>query len=156
MSATPRITRTYIASMRTPAAYAVGGGASGRDRARVSTSRMGDGGQAGAIGAGSHPPSGTGETVSKEQGRDHQRKELSTGVINREHTGGRANACTDRGSGAVTTGTSVNGTPMTRDLRMRVKHLPDKEKDRCANTGLLQEVSLVVTVGIRSDRRQTA
>jgi hypothetical protein len=123
---------------------------------------MGDGGQARAIGAGLHSSAGTDQALSREQRRVRQRRAFSASVIDVEHAGTdegeRANACTRQGQGqhidssAMTTSTSVNGRPMTRN----VKHLPDKEKDRCANTGLLQEVSLVVTVGIRSDRRQTA
>jgi hypothetical protein len=101
---------------------------------------------------------GADTAISREQGRVRQRKEIC--VIRRgwfaNDESMRANACERQGRiislGAMTTRTSVNGTPMTRCM----KHLPENEKDRCANTGLLQEVSLVVTVGIRSDRRQTA
>jgi hypothetical protein len=50
----------------------------------------------------------------------------------------------------------MNGWPMTMTSRRRMPVLPDNKKARCANTGLLQEVSLVVFVGTRSDRRQTA
>jgi hypothetical protein len=44
------------------------------------------------------------------------------------------------------------------EKRAIMRHDPDNEKDRCANTGLLHGSSIVgaLDIGFRSDRRQTA
>jgi hypothetical protein len=126
------------------------------DRTCVLISPTGEHGRAGAIGAGSQPPTGAEPEFVKTQRRVRQRREASViGPTPSPERRERANACDGNrgiGPGAMTTTTSVNGTPMTSKSRT----LQDKEKDRCANTGLSQEVSLVVPVGTRSDRRQTA
>jgi len=151
------ICRTYIASGWTPAAYADHGPGSGMDHTGAAGLPSGEPARAGAVGAGSQPPTGTVVAFADVQRRVRQRREVFTSVIGstpRPMPSERANACDGRGIGnaAMTTVTSVNGTPMTNGITL----LPNTEKARCANTGLSQEVSLVVTVGIRSDRRQTA
>lgn len=47
-------------------------------------------------------------------------------------------------------------TPTGNGSSLTTARVADKEKDRCANTGLLRKGQLDVTFGIRSDNRQTA
>ena len=128
-----------------------GGFPSGLDRNRVNRKE-----QAAAIGAGT--PTGS-ERRAMCSGHRNEREgcQHAEYIVEQMHYGGFgyrdmcANTSPARESSLhpseTTIRTSKIGRPMT---------VADKEKDRCANTGLLRKVSLVVTFGTRSDRRQTA
>jgi len=160
----PHICRTYTASTGAATAYAERGEESGMDRTRAHIVLSGADAWARAIGAGS--PTGTdpcrprpGDAREQRERRVSQREEqpvIGSTLLRRTHRE-RANACErtrGTGRGTMATRTCVHGQPMTPTRKSA--NLPEKEKDRCANTGLLRRVSWVVTVGIRSDRRQTA
>lgn len=157
------IRRPYTASGEWKETYPEEGRA-GRDRGRMAAATVGGRAQAPAIGAG---PTGTGmwrmfsrpmRRDTEQQRRDRQRREAAViATTMRGQDRGRANAhgrAQRIADAALMIRTSVNGRPMT-GTRERA-NLPGKEKDRCANTGPFLSKSLVVTVGIRSDRRQTA
>lgn len=147
----PRINRTYTASAWTPTAYPYGGelAGSGIDHRGP---RM-----AFAIGAGS--PTGPRDDViaAMRLERRSVRQRLSTVV--RDGAGdtgtGSWRVCANTPDGQPGThrldtrmaGTRpMYGTGMTTTREERV--LPENEKDRCANTGLSQEESSVIVVGI--------
>jgi hypothetical protein len=157
MSTGTHIRRTYIASTHTLAAYPERGEVSGMDRTRVRVAPSEGRARAGAIDAGTptviEPRRQRGLLVVETQRREDPRADASViGSTHRPAHRERANACEHARrtrTGTMTSCTRVNGGSMTSQL-------PDNEKARRANTGLSQEASLVVTVGIRSDRRQTA
>jgi hypothetical protein len=108
-----------------------------------------------------------GSAAQRRREGSHRQRALSVVRIGRvEHDASRRTMCANTSDGKQvafmhrtrTNSTSGNcGWPMTLTSRMHV--LPENEKDRCANTGLSQEESSVVVVvalGNRSDRRQTA
>ena len=147
----PRINRTYTASVETLAAYPYGGelAGSGIDHRGPETTLV--------IGAGT-PTGPTGyvrAAMRQEQERGRQR--LSTVV----HDGalgigtGSWRVCANtpdsrtgsqRHDAGTTNARPMYGTGMTMTRGKRV--LPGNEKDRCANTGLSQEESSVVVLGI--------
>lgn len=124
---------------------------SGFDRIRMSRK-----GQAAAIGAGTPNGSDRRAMCSGDE-KEREGCQHAECIVERMHHGrfGYRDMCANtspvRESSLrpfeTTIRISKTGRPMT---------VADKEKDRCANTGLLRKVSLVVTFGIRSDRRQTA
>jgi hypothetical protein len=129
------------------------------DRTRVVASPLGEAIRARAIDAGGRqqPLAGIGTNVVRGlrgQGANRQRSTMSViaaGMMpgqGRERANARGGRGIDRTTMMGHTSITVDGRPMTL--------APDKEKARCANTGPLLDKSLVVPVGIRSDRRQTA
>ena len=158
MSVPSRIGRPYMASSGTPATYPVNASARalGMDHTRMVASPTGEGIRARAIDAGGRrqPPARIEDQVCEIQGVDRQRSEMSviasatTPGQERERANARGQSGIARATMTASASTIVNGKPMTP--------APAKEKARCANTGPLLDKSLVVTVGIRSDRRQTA
>ena len=146
-----RISRTYTASVHTPSAYPYGGelAGSGIDHSGQ--------GMATVIGAGS-PTGPNGDAIAAMRHEKRSvRQRLSTVVRDgaREivEEGWRVCANTpdgrtriDRLAWGTTSARPMIGTKMTTTREKRV--LPENEKDRCANTGLSQEESSVIVVGI--------
>lgn len=147
----PPIKRTYTASADTPAAYPYGGELAGsgiEHRGPQLASVLGAGSLTGPDGIRI-------AAMRREQGRRRQR--LSTAVHDgvRETGKRRWTVCANTPEGRTgihghdartAIARPMFGTGMTMTRRMRV--LPENEKDRCANTGLSQEESSVVVVGI--------
>ncbi len=165
----PRINRTYTASGGTVPAYPYRGELSASREARWGIDLRGFGVLPTAVVIGAGSPIRTEQTDCAHRERSHRsRSSIVTGNRAEEQGSSRRNVCanTQHGRSAIRiagTGTSttrMNGWPVTMTSRKQMPVIPDNKKARCANTGLLQEVSLVVTVrnafGIRSDRRQTA
>lgn len=155
-----RINRTYTASERTLSAYPYGGELT---TARQAVSGIDHRGQDLSLAIGAGTP--TGPTMNEEDGRAGHR--LAEGEKTRQDlpevfrdrasgtgmTYGTVCANTPAGmagsrsrAAGTTTTMSMIGTGMTETRLMRV--LPEHEKDRCANTGLSQEASSVVVIGI--------
>ena len=141
------INRTYTASDRTLAAYPYGGALAGSGldhRGRRSTL---------VIGAGS--PTAPTMMIETRTRRTHSyRPEAAgegvtgTGIMRWRVCANTPDShAGDRSQTARTASTiSKTGTGMTTTCEMQV--LPENEKDRCANTGLSQEESSVIVVGI--------
>ena len=145
------INRTYTASAGTPTAYPYGGELAGsgiEHRGRQLASVLGAGSPTG-------PDGFRIAAMRHEQGRRRQR--LPTVVHDGAAETGvsRQRVCANTPDGQTgipghdartTIARPMFGTGMTMTRTMRV--LPENEKDRCANTGLSQEESSVVVIGI--------
>lgn len=104
---------------------------------------------------------GTGQTparciaVSDMSEKKEGSKLDKNGVVTHARSGPRAVcANTSRGNRSIAIATSW--TPNTEGASLIAATIAGKEKDRCANTGLLRQDHVDVTFGIRSDNRQTA
>lgn len=121
---------------------------SGHDRDRTPGS-----GWATAIGAGTALRSGPQAREMQKKGRvaNAERAALSTPSANRKRGGAPTPLQTAARQDARRTRMSEQGLPVT-PRRPNITSGADKEKDQCANTGLLRKESWIVTFGIRSDR----